>query len=34
MTQISLYMNSAPRDLLELVFFLSVGLAAGSFGLI
>ena len=34
MTQISLYINSAPRDLLELVFFLSAGLAAGSFGLI
>ena len=34
MTQISLFMNSAPRDLVEFVFFTVVGFTAGSFGLI
>ena len=34
MTQISLFMNSAPRDLVEFVFFLAVGFTAGSLGLI
>jgi len=27
-------MNSAPRDLIEFVFFAAVGFTAGSFGLI
>ena len=34
MTQINLFMNSAPRDLIEFVFFAAVGFTAGSFGLI
>ena len=34
MTQLSLFMNSAPRDLVEFIFFLIVGLTAGSLGLI
>jgi len=27
-------MNSAPRDLIEFIFFAAVGFTAGSFGLI
>jgi len=34
MTQISFFMNSAPRDLIEFVFFAAVGFTAGLFGLI
>lgn len=34
MTQISFLMNSAPRDLVEFVFFLAVGFTVGSLGLI
>ena len=34
MTQIGLFMNSAPRDLIEFAFFATVGLTAGLFGLI
>ncbi len=34
MTQINLIVNSVPRDLLEFVFFLTVGFTAGSIGLI
>ena len=34
MTQISLLLNSAPRDLIELAFFAAVGFTAGSFGII
>ena len=34
MTQISLIVNSMPRDLTEFAFFLIVGFTAGSMGLI
>ena len=34
MTQLSLIVNSFPRDLTEFAFFLVVGFAAGSMGLI
>ncbi len=34
MTQLSLFVNSIPRDLTEFVFFLIVGFTAGSMGLI
>ena len=34
MTQLSLIMNSLPRDLTEFAFFLFVGFTAGSMGLI
>jgi hypothetical protein len=34
MTQISFFMNSAPRDLIEFVFFAAVGFTAGLLGLI
>jgi len=34
MTQIGLFMNSAPRDLIEFMLFAAVGLTAGLFGLI
>ena len=34
MTQIGLLMNSAPRDLIEFVFFATIGFTAGFFGLI
>ena len=34
MTQLSLIVNSMPRDLTEFAFFLAVGFTAGSMGLI
>ena len=34
MTQLNLFVNSLPRDLLEFAFFLTVGFTAGSIGLI
>ena len=34
MTQLSLLVNSMPRDLTEFAFFLIVGFTAGSIGLI
>ena len=34
LTQLSLIINSAPRDLLEFVFFLTIGYTAGSLGFI
>ena len=34
MTQLSLIVNSIPRDLSEFAFFLIVGFTAGSIGLI
>ena len=34
MTQLSLLVNSIPRDLSEFAFFLAVGFTAGSMGLI
>ena len=34
MTQLSLIVNSMPRDLTEFAFFLIVGFTAGSMGLI
>jgi len=34
MTQINLFMNSAPRDLIEFAFFTAVGFTAGSLGII
>jgi len=34
MTQIGSFMNSAPRDLIEFMFFAAVGFTAGSFGII
>jgi len=34
MTQIGLLIKSAPRDLIEFVFFAAVGFTAGTFGLI
>ena len=34
MTQLSLLVNSMPRDLTEFAFFLVVGFTAGSMGLI
>jgi hypothetical protein len=34
MTQITFLMNSAPRDLIEFVFFAAVGFTAGLLGLI
>jgi len=34
MTQIYLFLNSAPRDLVEFLFFATVGFTAGSFGII
>jgi hypothetical protein len=34
MTQLNLFVNSLPRDLLEFTFFLAVGFTAGSIGLI
>ena len=33
MTRIGLFMNSAPRDLMEFIFFVLVGFSAGSLGL-
>ena len=34
MTQLSLIVNSLPRDLLEFIFFIVVGFTAGSIGII
>jgi len=34
MTQIGLFMNFAPRDLIEFIFFAAVGFTAGLLGLI
>ena len=34
MTQLSLLVNSMPRDLTEFTFFLIVGFTAGSMGLL
>ncbi len=34
MTQLSLIVNSMPRDLTEFAFFLAVGFTAGSMGLL
>ena len=34
MTQLSLFVNSIPRDLSEFAFFLIVGFTAGSIGII
>ncbi len=34
MTQLNIFVNSLPRDLLEFVFFLAVGFTAGSVGII
>ena len=34
MTQFNLIINSAPRELLEFIFFLSIGYTAGLLGLI
>jgi len=34
MTQLKIFVNSLPRDLLEFVFFLAVGFTAGSVGII
>ena len=34
MTQLSLIVNSLPRDLLEFVFFIAVGFTAGSVGIL
>ena len=34
MNQLTLFMNSAPRDLIEFIFFTAVGFTAGSIGLI
>ena len=34
MTEIGLLMNSAPRDLIEFIFFTTVGFTAGLMGLI
>jgi len=34
MTQLNLFVNSMPRDLLEFIFFLAVGFTAGSVGII
>ena len=34
MTQLNLFVNSMPRDLLEFSFFLVIGFTAGSVGLI
>jgi len=34
MTQIVLFINSAPRDLIELKFFSAVGFTAGLLGII
>ena len=34
MTQINLLVNSMPRDLAEFLFFLIVGLTAGSLGIV
>ena len=34
MTQFNLFVNSMPRDLAEFVFFLIVGLTAGSLGIV
>ena len=34
MTQLSLIINSAPRDLIEFIFCLTIGYTAGSLGLI
>ena len=34
MTQLSLIVNSLPRELTEFAFFLVVGITAGSIGLI
>ena len=34
MTQLSLIVNSLPRDLLEFIFFIVVGFTAGSIGFI
>ena len=34
MTQLSIIVNSIPRDLSEFAFFLAVGFTAGSMGLI
>ena len=34
MTQLSLFVNSIPRDLGEFVFFLIIGFTAGTLGLV
>ena len=34
MTQLSLIVNSLPRDLAEFAFFLAVGFTAGTMGII
>ena len=34
MTQLNLFVNSLPRDLLEFLFFIAVGFTAGSVGII
>ena len=34
MTQLSLFVNSMPRELTEFAFFLAVGFTAGSIGII
>ena len=34
MTQISFFMNSAPRDLVEFIFLAAVGFTAGLLGII
>ena len=34
MTQLSLFVNSMPRELTEFAFFLAVGFTAGSMGII
>tara|TARA_B100000287_G_scaffold206049_1_gene194371 strand:- start:518 stop:622 length:105 start_codon:yes stop_codon:yes gene_type:complete len=34
MTQLNLFVNSLPRDLLEFSFFLAVGFTAGTLGFI
>ena len=34
MTRVGLFMNSAPRDLIEFTFFAAVGFTAGLLGLI
>ena len=34
MTQLSIFVNSLPRDLSEFTFFLIIGFTAGSIGII
>ena len=34
MTQLSIFVNSLPRDLSEFAFFLIIGFTAGSIGII